>query len=399
MNDLDIVFDEPASRDRPRRHRRAAPKKRRRGRGKTATALLVVLLLLGGLGGGAWYGVDKLRKYLETPDYTTGGTGSVTVEITQGQNLTDIADTLYAQDVVKSPKAFVEATKADPLSRHIQPGFYELRRQMRAADALALLLDPASRLVNAVTIPEGRTAIQVYTLLSKALDIPAKEFAELAEDPIALGVPDWWFTRNDGKESTVSIEGFLFPDTYEFGPDATAESVLHTMVQRFLDVTGELDFAERVEKERKISPYEALIVASLAQAEAGTAEDLGKVARVAYNRVYGGQFPCGCLQFDVTVNYWLELNGRPTKSSAEMTVEELTDPGNPYNRNVEGLVPTPINNPGELALKGAMDPPDEDWLYFVAVDEDGNSAFSSTWEQFCTDVQKAVEAGILTGTC
>ena len=54
-----------------------------------------------------------------------------------------------------------------------------------------------------------------------------------------------------------------------------------------------------MQKERKISPYEALIVASLAQAEAGNAEDLGKVARVAYNRVYSGNIPCNCLQFDV----------------------------------------------------------------------------------------------------
>ena len=72
-----------------------------------------------------------------------------------------------------------------------------------------------------------------------------------------------------------------------------------------------MEFAETVQSERGgISPYEALIVASLAQAEAGNAEDLGKVARVAYNRVYSGTFPCSCLEMDVTVNYYLEMTGQ-----------------------------------------------------------------------------------------
>ena len=86
---------------------------------------------------------------------------------------------------------------------------------------------------------------------------------------------------------TKSIEGFLFPDTYEFAPKPTADKVLRTMVNRFLTVAGEMKFAENVQTNRGgITPYEALIVASLAQAEAGNKDDLGKVARVAYNRVY-----------------------------------------------------------------------------------------------------------------
>jgi UPF0755 protein len=403
MNDLDIVFEEPANYRGRSRHRRRPPPpaKKRRGRGRSLAALVIVLLLLGGLGGGAWYAVNRLQERFVTPDYTTGGTGSVVVEVQEGQTLTDIGTTLYEQGVVRSVKAFVEAANANPLSQNIQPGFYEVRLQMRAADALALLLDPASRAVEGITIQEGLTAINTYARLSEALGIPAEEFAEAAEDPVELGVPEEWFERNDGIDAPISIEGFLFPDTYEFPPEVTATEVLETMVQRFLAVNDEIGFFDRVTADLGgVSPYEALIVASLAQAEAGNPDDLGKVARVAYNRVYSQTFPCNCLQFDVTVNYWFELQGLPTKSSAEMTIEELTDPSNPYNRNATGLVPTPINNPGRLALEGAMEPPEGAWLFFVAIDDEGHSAFSETYDQFCADVQRAVEAGVLAeGSC
>jgi UPF0755 protein len=167
------------------------------------------------------------------------------------------------------------------------------------------------------------------------------------------------------------------------------------MVGQFVAVASEIKFVETVERERGgISPYEALIVASLAQAEAGVPEDLGKVARVAYNRVYGGTFPCNCLGFDATVNYWLELQGKPTKNSAQMTQAELDDPKNPYARNKPGLPPTPIDNPGRAALEGAKSPPPGKWLYFVAIDKQGHSAFAETEAQHEANKQRACAAGV-----
>src|SRR6185312_6706260 len=156
-------------------------------------------------------------------------------------------------------------------------------KQMSGDAAVAAMLDLKNRIVNGITIPEGLTAKTVYKRLSEKTDIPVKDFEAAAKDPEALGVPDWWFKRDDGKKVVKSVEGFLYPDTYEIPPKATAESILKLMVDNFLSVTGEMKFADRVQKERKVSPYEALIVASLAQAEAGNKDDLGKVARVAYN--------------------------------------------------------------------------------------------------------------------
>lgn len=395
IDELDRVF-EAQERGRKGRHRRGARNRSGRGgRVKTSVAFLMTFLLLGALAGGAWYGFDRVHGLFRAPDYQGTGTGQLTIEIKAGQTIAEIGNTLVTAGVVKSAKAFIDAAEANPRSQQIQPGIYKVRRQMSGQAALAVLLDLKNKLTNGLTIPEGRTAKQVYKLLSERTKIPVAQFEAAAKNPVALGVPAWWFNRTDGKKAPRSIEGFLFPDTYEIPPKATAETILKDMVTNFLTVTGEMRFAERVQKERGgVSPYEALIVASLAQAEAGNKDDLGKVARVAYNRAYG-DFPCGCLEMDVTVNYYLELTGQATKSSKQMTASELDNPKNPYNRKLRGMIPTPINNPGEQALQGAMAPPPGKWLYFVAIDKQGHSAFAETWEEHLRNEAKAKEAGII----
>ncbi|XTZ18021.1 endolytic transglycosylase MltG [Micromonospora echinospora] len=398
IDDLDLGFDE-RDRGEKGKHRRSAMRKRKGksgGGGRTVLALLLAFVLLGAIGGGAFYGFDRVQSYFVTPDYDGAGTGEVTIEVKQGALIADIGNVLYSAGVVKSAQAFIDAAEENARSKNIQPGTYKVRKQMSGESALGMLLDLKNKIVNGITIPEGTTAKRTFKLLSEKTQIPVEDFEAAAKDPEALGVPDWWFTRNDGKKVVKSIEGFLYPDTYEVPPKATAEVILKQMVSNFLTVTGKMQFAERVQKERGgISPYEALIVASLAQAEAGTKADLGKVARVAYNRAYSGTFDCGCLEMDVTVNYYLESTGQRTKSSKEMTQADLDNPKNPYNRKLPGLVPTPINNPGKDAMEGAMDPPEGKWLFFVAVDKEGNSEFAETYEQHLKNEDKAREAGII----
>ncbi|GAA1657504.1 endolytic transglycosylase MltG [Catellatospora bangladeshensis] len=407
-DELFLPFDEHPERSQRRRHavdgnrgrNGKKKKKKKRGRGRSFLALFLTLLLLGGLAGGAYFGYDKLKSFFITPDYTTAASSAeVQVEIKDGYLGKEIAKELRAKDVIKSEQAFVEASEANPAAKNIQPGVYKLRIQLSAADAIKMLLDTANRITNGITITEGLSTFKIYKLLSEKLEIPLAEFKAAAKDPIKLGVPDWWFKREDGKKESRSLEGFLFPDTYEFPPNVTAESALKMMVARFLDVTGKLNYADKA-AELNISPYQALIVASLAQAEAGNADDLGKVARVSYNRVFSDKAvqeigTCRCLQFDVTVNYSREIAGKEPKPSSGLSQAELTDPKNPYNRNAKGLPPTPINNPGQHALEAAADPPKGDWLYFVAIDKQGHSAFSSTHSQFCRDNQTAVKAGVL----
>ena len=395
MDELDLGFEEYPERGR-HRHRRSAqrPPKKKKRRGRSFVALFLTLLLLGGLAGGVWYGWERLQGFFNAPDFNSAGVGEVTVQVKKGDTATDIANTLVTKGVVKSARAFVEAADANPRSKNIQPGFYKLRQQMRARDAVTMLLDLKNKIVTKVTIPEGRSAKQTYDILAKATNIPAAEFAKLAKDPVKLGVPELWFKRSDNKPVAKSIEGFLYPQTYKFDPGATAEDMLRTMVNQFVQVAEEIGFMDKVAV-LNITPYDALIVASLAQAEAGVPEDIGKIARVAYNRLYKS-FDCKCLQMDVTVNYWLELNGKPTKTSGQMTESDLHNPNNPWNtHDKQGLPPSPINNPGKVALEGAMDPPAGGWYYFVAIDKQGHSAFAVTLAEHERNLQTARRNGVL----
>ncbi|MEV6630198.1 endolytic transglycosylase MltG [Actinoplanes sp. NPDC051470] len=353
----------------------------------TSWSLVVILLGLTGAGGYVLY--DRFS----VADYSGAGTGAIRVNIPEDSTGTDIGVVLRDEDVVKSVEAFTRAAAQNPRGQQIQAGSFNLRKQMSGEAAVALLLDPKSRVRGGVTIEEGKTARQVYATLAKATKVPEGDFVAAGKDPLALGVPKSWFEREDGQRQSRSIEGFLFPDTYEFKEGLTAKQMLSEMVKHFLAQDKKLKFSERVPKERKISPYEALIVASLAQAESGNDDDTGKIARVAYNRLYG-DFPCNCLEFDVGINYYYQLTGRPTKPSGKMTREELRDPKNPYRLHGKpGLTPTPINNPGLVALQGAMDPPKGDWLFFVAIEKDGHSAFAVTDAEHEKNKEKARKNG------
>ncbi len=399
IDDLDLVFDEAERGDKGRHRRGAVRRGKSGGRGKTVFALLMALVLLGGIGGGAFYGFDRIQSYFVTPDYDGPGTGEVLVEIKAGDTLTDIGNTLYDAGVVKSTKAFVEAADANSRSKNIQVGRYKVRKQMQAADAVNLLLDPKSRVVNGVTIPEGTISLNIYAILSKQTDIPVEEFQAAAKDPVKLGVPAFWFNRQDGKKGPKSIEGFLYPATYEIPPKATADQILSMMVDEFLRVTRQMDFVDRAQKERKISPYEALITASIAQAESVDPKDFPKVSRVIYNRIYAGKIGCKCLGIDSGINYYFRLQGKNPKDSDDLLQSEINDLKNPYNtHNVAGLPITPISNPGEGALKGALEPPPGDWIYFMTVDKKGTMGYGSNDADFRKLQKQMCDNGILTGT-
>jgi UPF0755 protein len=386
--------------DSPRRGRGKTKKKR--GRGRTFFALFMTLVLLGALGGGAYLGYDKIMNYFTTPDYDgTGTSETVQIEVKQGQLLGDIGNTLVQADVVKSYKAFVEAADKNKKSTGIQPGFYTLHKKMSGEAAVLALLDPKNRNVKGVTIPEGMIAIQIYDLLSKQLGIPVADFKKAA-DVKKLGIPTWWFTRQDGKKAAGGIEGFLFPATYEFPPHATAAQVLKIMVDKFLSVTGDMQFADKAQA-LSISPYEALVAASIGQAEVVLPVDYPKVSRVIYNRVYGGKFPCSCLQIDSAVNYWLRVTGKVPKDSRDITSGEQHNLKDPYNTfdapQGSGMPIGPISNPGEAALKGAIDPAKGPWFYFMTIDKKGTMGYGVTWDEHCRNYQTAVKNGVLTGHC
>ncbi len=407
IDELDFEFEDDYDRG---RHRRAARRDTGRGgrppkrRGRSFVALFVTLILLGGLAAGGWYGFTKIQDYFAVPDYPGSGDGSVTVQVAAGASGSDIAQALVKADVVKSVKAFVNAFNANSQSKSIEVGYYKLHQHMKASLALDMLLARnadntlANKVSSRVTIKEGEISTDVFTDLSKATNLPVADFQKAAADPAALGIADFWFTRGDGKQVTKSIEGFLYPATYDFDPGADATTILKAIIANFNAEMTKLNFPTAVQK-LGISPYEALVAASIVQVEAVFPEDMGGVARVLYNRAYK-DFPCHCLGLDSTVNYWLRISGKTPKSSGQLTNTEMHDPNNPYNTyDKPGLPPGPISNPGEAALTGAINPPSTNYLYFLAIDTAGHTAFAATYADFCKKTHQAKAAGVSIGVC
>jgi UPF0755 protein len=332
---------------------RSSRRRGRRGKGSAREGrskppwwrrLLVIVLALAVIGGGVAVAYQALRPvvegFLESNDYPGPGEGSVRVTVEQGAGGSAIARELVDADVIKSTKSFVDAANADSKSGGIQPGVYEMKKQMRAADALAVLVDPKNRIVTRVTIPEGLWATEIYAKLSKASGIPVSQYVAAAKDAEALGLPS---------SAKGNVEGYLFPASYEFAPDSSAAAQLKQMVGESIKRLDALGIPpEKMER--------VVILASLVEGEASTEADRGKVARVIENRLASNT----SIGFDSTVNYIFKKRGVPT--------QEMLDSDSPYNtRRFKGLPPGPIANPGESAIQAAAASPAGDWFYFVTV--------------------------------
>lgn len=331
----------------------------RRGRG--CVAVLLALAVIGGLGAVAVIkGRALLSDVFSVPDYTGSGQGQVVVQVEQGESSTDIADTLERKGVVKSAEAFTRAARNDSRALSIQPGYYRLREQMAAKNALGLLLDPDARIMDRVTVPEGRRVSQIVSILSDKTKIPESEFEQALKDPSSLGLP---------KYARGKAEGMLFPATYDVDPGTTAASLLSDMAKRHNQVSAQLGLTDST-AQSDFDPLQVVTVASLVEAEARRPADFPKVARVIYNRVAKNQR----LQLDSTVHYAINRYDTPSTTRAERA-----NPS-PYNTYVHpGLPPGPINSPGERALRAAIHPAEGSWMYFVTVNPDtGETKFATT---------------------
>jgi UPF0755 protein len=340
-------FAEPDPWDRPSRSERRREEAQRRKRRRRRMILpLVTLVVIVALGAGALIGGRSLTsRFGSTPDYTGSGSGEALVVVKPGDTATDIAATMVAKGVVKSEKAFAKAAKEDARALGIQPGTYKLHKQMSGAAALALILDPAARLLTRVTVPEGLTVAATLKLIAEKTTLEPADLQAAAKNTRALELPSY---------AKGKLEGFLFPDTYDVEPDTTAAGLLKSMVDEFkakVDDAGLLQKAAAV----NLQPYEMVTVASLVEKETQQADERGKVARVIYNRLDQNFF----LGIDAAILYGV---GR---SSGGLSAADLAK-DTPYNNRIyKGLPPTPIANPGISSLAAAVAPAKGPWLYYV----------------------------------
>ncbi|MGX5208135.1 endolytic transglycosylase MltG [Streptomyces violaceus] len=210
-----------------------------------------------------------------------------------------------------------------------------------------------------LVIPEGWRASQVYAAVDKALALPPGS-AKQSLAKAATKLPD---------DARGNPEGYLFPATYPLPWKTKPEKLLARMVDTANEKFNGAPIAAGAQR-NAMNVYQAVTIASIVQAEAADASDMGKVARVVFNRLERGM----PLQMDSTVNYAL---GRSTLRTTESDTR-IDNPYNTYQRM--GLPPTPIANPGEEAMRAAVNPPPGDWLYFVTV-RPGDTRFTADYAE------------------
>ncbi|MFH9478713.1 endolytic transglycosylase MltG [Streptomyces anulatus] len=215
-------------------------------------------------------------------------------------------------------------------------------------------------------IPEGRRASQVYEAVDRALDLKPGSTRKAATT-VDLALP---------AQAEGNPEGYLFPATYPIDAATEPAGLLRYMADTARKHFG-ADHVTAGAQRNNVSVYDTITIASIVQAEADTASDMGKVARVVYNRLLK-DMP---LQMDSTINYALK------RSTLDTTTAE-TQLDSPYNSyRIKGLPPTPIGNPGEEALRAAVSPTPGPWLYFVTVGP-GDTRFTDSYGEQQRNVQE-----------
>jgi UPF0755 protein len=295
-------------------------------------------------------------------EFQGSGDGSVTVVVAKGDSLRQIGRTLANAGVVADEGSFVDAASSDPRAQSISPGTYVLHSHMSGEAAVALMLDPSSRQVRKLAVPEGWRMERIVAAAAKATGLSVDALKESLSRAGTLGLPAY---------AEGSPEGFLFPATYQFQPGTSSDAVISAMLKRFDQSATQADL-ENAAKAIGRTPLEIVTVASILEIEAGP-DDYDKVARVIYNRLKAGM----PLQLDSTVNYALGV------SSLKLSAAQLaTD--SPYNTYLhKGLPPGPIDSPGDAAIAAALNPASGRWLYFVTTDpKTKTTEFATSYADF-----------------
>ena len=341
--------------------------------------LLALLVVVAALLGGGIYGVGKVVGRIggePAADYPGSGEGIEIVEVPEGATATDIARLLAEADVVASAQAFINVAMADERALSIQPGTYRLRSKMSAAAALEAMLDPASSALFKFTITPGDSVRDVFSALSERTGTPMEELQKYADDPSQLGVPEY----------ATTLEGYLFPSTYNLGPGTEPVEVLKEAVARFKETAKKINLEERAAASN-LTPSEVVIIASIIQQEVANEDEGPKVARVIYNRLNDTSGRFRRLDMDSTTRYALnEYEGPLTREQLEHQ--------NPYNtRAVPGLPPGAISNPSVWALESALSPEPGPWFFFVSLPQSKRTVFAATQEEFNRALQQYYREG------
>ncbi len=294
---------------------------------------------------------------------TTNYKKDVFVNIKPGMQTGEIISVLNEKGVIDYPHYFYFLAKLRGLDRELKVGNYVLHPNMSASAVLDILLaGPNSKQIR-VVIPEGYTVEQIADLLSEKGIVDKKTFLELART-----YTPYEYMKDNNPEVKYKVEGYLFPDTYDFLPNSSPKKVMDTMLKQF---NKEFNAKLRARaKEKNLSIHEVVVLASLVEAEARYEKDRPIIAQVFFNRLKINM----PLQSDTTIQYVL-----PKRKKVVTIADTKID--SPYNTYMHyGLPPGAVGNPGIASIKAVLYPEPNDYLYFVA-DSNGNNHYSHTYQQ------------------
>lgn len=302
----------------------------------------------------------------------------VTVDVKEGDSAAVIADRLQSAGVIQSSDLFNELTALEGMENGLAAGEYQLNRNMPVAEVISRLHAGNTGALR-VTIPEGKRIEEVAQILDKAGVVPAQAFL----DAVHNGHYNYDFLGDD--PPAAGLEGYIFPDTYNFPDHNKPEDVVSLMLKDFGQrLTPDLRAAIQ---QQGLSLHQAVTLASIVEREAEAPNERPTIASVYLNRIRLGM----PLQADPTVQYALAQD--PTSLNqfglwkSELTLDDLAvdSPYNTYLHN--GLPPGPIANPGLGSLQAVAHPAQTNFLYFVAKG-DGTHAFAATYAEQQANVAK-----------
>jgi len=305
----------------------------RRGPGRLI-ALGVLALIVVGIG---WFANALLQPFK--------GDGGKTVRVTipHGSSLSQIADRLERSRVIEDAGFFELRARITGDSGNLRPGSYEFREDMSFAAALAVLKEGVPPDVVQVSVPEGLSRKEIRPLTAGLRG----NYVRATRRSPSLDPRDY------GAERPTSLEGFLFPATYELKKGQRVTRLREQQLAHFKRNFAKVD--RSYAKRKNLNAYDVLIIASLIEREAMVAKERPIIASVIYNRLHNDIR----LDIDATTRFAVGNWKRPLK------VSEIQNP-NPYNTRVHpGLPPGPIGNPGLASIRAAAHPAKTGFLFYV----------------------------------
>ena len=310
----------------------------------------------------------------------------VTITIYESDTMDDIIEKLYNGGLIRYRSLFKLYADISDAEEDIDPGIYDLNTRYDYHALVNMMSTSSSRtVVEDVLIPEGYTCRQIFAMLEEKRICTAQDLAAYA----ASGdLKDYWFLDGVERGQGYCLEGFLFPDTYDFYKNSTPREVLEKLLDNFdrrfdEEMRAQIETLNANVTDGSYGIREVTIVASMIEKEAAAPAEAPAIAGVIYNRLFRWDSPA-YLNIDASIVYALD-------GKSDLTREDL-QVDSPYNTYTHtGLTPTPISNPGLSSLRAALNPENHNYYYYVLNPETGMHTFSTTYEEHSANVAAYAE--------